>query len=68
MQSDSGGGTMDPVTRFAGPLVRFASILCGWWLLGYCFLVVLDIVGRQLRCERQVMPHRRQPQVERPTG
>ena len=46
MQSDSGGGAIDPVTRFAGPVVRFASILCGWWLLGYCFLVVLDIIGR----------------------
>lgn len=43
---DSGGGDLDPVTRYAGPVVRFASILCGWWLLGYCFLVVLDIVGR----------------------
>ncbi len=43
---DSGGGDLDPVTRYAGPLVRFASILCGWWLLGYCFLVVVDIVGR----------------------
>ncbi|HWT07678.1 MAG TPA: TRAP transporter small permease [Roseomonas sp.] len=46
MQSDAGGGALDPVTRFAGPVVRFASILCGWWLLGYCFLVVVDIVGR----------------------
>lgn len=43
---DSGGGDLDPVTRYARPVVRFASILCGWWLLGYCFLVVLDIVGR----------------------
>lgn len=45
MQSN-GEGALDPVTRLAGPLVRFASIICGWWLLGYCFLVVLDIVGR----------------------
>ncbi len=43
---DSGGGVTDPVTRVAGPVVRFASILCGWWLLAYCFLVVVDIVGR----------------------
>ncbi|MBW6397355.1 TRAP transporter small permease [Roseomonas sp. HJA6] len=43
---DSGGGDLDPVTRYAGQVVRFASILCGWWLLGYCFLVVLDIIGR----------------------
>jgi TRAP-type C4-dicarboxylate transport system permease small subunit len=46
MQSDGGDGALDPVTRFAGPVVRLLSILCGWWLLGYCFLVVLDIVGR----------------------
>lgn len=46
MQSDYGGGAIDPVTRFAGPVVRVASIMCGWWLLGYCFLVVIDIVGR----------------------
>lgn len=43
---DSGGGDIDPVTRYAGPLVRLASILCGWWLLAYCFLVIVDIVGR----------------------
>lgn len=46
MTSNGGGGALDPVTRLAGPVVRIASILCGWWLLGYCFLVVLDIVGR----------------------
>lgn len=43
---DSGGGDLDPVTHYAGPVVRFASILCGWWLLAYCFLVIVDIVGR----------------------
>ncbi len=43
---DSGGGAIDPVTRVAGPVVRVASIMCGWWLLGYCFLVVVDIIGR----------------------
>jgi TRAP-type C4-dicarboxylate transport system permease small subunit len=36
----------DIVTRFAGPVVRLGAILCGWWLLGYCLLVVFDIVGR----------------------
>ncbi len=36
----------DPVNRIAGPVVRLGAILCGWWLLGYCMLVVLDIVGR----------------------
>lgn len=36
----------DPVTRVAGPVVRLAAIVCGWWLLGYSLLVVLDIVGR----------------------
>jgi len=38
--------TSDPVTRWLGPVGRACSILCGWWLLGYCFLVVVDIVGR----------------------
>jgi TRAP-type C4-dicarboxylate transport system permease small subunit len=46
MQSNGGAAAPDPVTRFASPVVRLVSILCGWWLLGYCFLVVLDIVGR----------------------
>jgi TRAP-type C4-dicarboxylate transport system permease small subunit len=36
----------DPVGRFAGPVARGLAILCGWWLLGYCFLVVADIIGR----------------------
>lgn len=36
----------DPIGRIAGPVARFLAILCGWWLLGYCFLVLADIVGR----------------------
>jgi TRAP-type C4-dicarboxylate transport system permease small subunit len=34
------------VGRVAGPVARGLAILCGWWLLEYCFLVVADIIGR----------------------
>lgn len=36
----------DPVARWLGPVARAAALVCGWWLLAYCFLVVADIIGR----------------------
>jgi TRAP-type C4-dicarboxylate transport system permease small subunit len=45
-QPQGGPAHDDPVGRFAGPVARGLAVLCGWWLLGYCFLVVADIIGR----------------------